>query len=192
MMVESAPKFEHSMAILSLEYFNLRRNRGVVNNLLIAAVVLITGCGSIRLRPKPISIGIDEEFSLVSLNTSCAFKDAQAAKTPQNASRCAESPGLMFQEVRNAFQSAFQENPACEGISLKTYENAGAMTGGVDWRMKLFIRVGDDGVVSVADSSWEIDSHVGSGGSVDGTMGEPYQTATHICMAVKGGGGKVQ
>ena len=161
--------------------------------LLIAAAVLITaGCSSIRPKPKPISIGIDEEFSLLSLNTSCTFKDAQAAKTPQYATPCAELPGLMFQEVRNVFQSAFQENPACEGISLKTYENAGAMTGGVDWRMKFFVRVGDDGVVSVADSSWEIDSHVGSGGSVDGTMGEPYQTATRICTAVKGGGGKVQ
>ena len=164
-----------------------------MRKLLIAAAVLITaGCGSIHPKPKAIIIGIDEAFSLAPVTSSCAFKDAQSAKTPQYVTPCVESPGLMFQEVRNAFQSAFQENLACEGVSLKTYENAGAMTGGVDWRMKFFVRVGDDGAVSVADSSWEIDSHVGSGGSVDGTMSDPYQTATRICTAVKGRGGKAQ
>lgn len=77
-------------------------------------------------------------------------------------------------------------------VVLKTYENASAMTGGVDWRMKFFVRVQDDGAVSVANSSWEIDPHIENAQSADGVLGDPYQTAAQICTMVKHRGGTVQ
>lgn len=98
----------------------------------------------------------------------------------------------MFSEVDGAFRSAFEGNPACEGVVLKTYENVSAMTGGVDWRMKFFVRVRDDGTVSIADSSWEIDPHVTGAQSADGALGDPYEAASRVCAVVKHHGGTVQ
>ena len=94
--------------------------------------------------------------------------------------------------MQGAFRSAFEENPACEGVAIKTYENASAMTDGVDWRMKFFIRVQDDGTLSIADSSWEIDPHIPDAQSADGMLGDPYQTAARVCAVVKHHGGTVR
>jgi hypothetical protein len=153
---------------------------------------LIAGCSAVRPKPKPILIGIDEYVGLSSLVSTCAFRATQAKAAPQYATPCLETPGVMMQEVQSAFQSAFQENPACEGVALKVYENASAMTGGVAWRMKLFINVQTDGTASVADSSWEIDPHVADATTADGAVGDPYQAATRVCTVVKHHGGTVQ
>jgi hypothetical protein len=158
----------------------------------VAVAILLAGCTSVPPKPKPILIGIDEQVGLGNLVTACAFRSAQAKATPRYMTPCLETPAIMVQEVRNAFQSAFEENPACEAVALKTYENASAMTDGVDWRMKFFIRVQHDGTVSMADSSWEIDPHVADAQSADGMVGDPYQAATRVCIVVKGHGGKVQ
>lgn len=161
-----------------------------MKKLLVAAVLTIAGCGSVH--PKPITIGIDEASSLGPLTSACAFKGAEARMYPQYFTPCVDLPESMLQDVQGAFESAVQENLACSGVTLKTYPNASAMTDGVDWRMKFFVQVGDDGSVSMKDSSWEIDSHVGSGSSANGAMGDPYQTSTRICAVVKGLGGKIQ
>jgi hypothetical protein len=156
-----------------------------------AAALLIAGCAAVRPKPKPILIGIDQQFGLASLVPACAFRAAQAKAAPQYATPCLETPGVMMQEIQNAFQSAFQENPACEGVSLKSYENLGSMAG-VAWRMKFFVRVQDDGTASIADSSWEIDPFVPDAQSADGAVGDPFQTATRVCAVVKHRGGTVQ
>jgi hypothetical protein len=158
----------------------------------LALALLIAGCTAVRPKPKPILIGIDEQVGLTNLVSTCALREAQAKAAPQYATPCLETPGVMFHEVQNAFQSAFQENPACEGVSLKTYENASAMTDGVYWRMKLFIRVQGDGTVSIADSAWEIDPRVPDATTADGVFGDPYQAATRVCAVVKHHGGTIQ
>jgi hypothetical protein len=66
------------------------------------------------------------------------------------------------------------------------------MTDAVDWRMKLSVRVQDDGSLSIANSSWEIDPHVEGAQSANGVLGDPYQTAAQVCAVVQGRGGTVQ
>jgi hypothetical protein len=158
----------------------------------LALAFMIAGCATVRPKPKLILIGIDEQVGLTNLVSTCAFREAQAKAAPQYATPCLETPGVMLQEVKNTFQSAFQENPACEGVALKVYENAGGMTDGVDWRMKLFISVQADGTASIAESSWEIDPHVADATTADGLLGDPYQAATRVCTVVKHHGGRVQ
>jgi hypothetical protein len=155
-------------------------------------VTLVAGCTSIRPRPKTILIGVDEQFSLGTPTAACALRNAQAKATPQYVTPCVETPGLMFSDVQGAFRSAFEENPTCEGVAIKTYEDASTMTDGVDWRMKFFIRVQGDGTLSIADSSWEIDPHIPDAQSADGMLGDPYQTAARVCAVVKHRGGTVQ
>ena len=164
----------------------------IPHRVFVVVVILVAGCTSIRPKPKPILIGIDEQSSLGTPTAACAFQNARAKAASQYVTPCIETPGLMFSEVQGAFRSAFEENPACEGVALKTYENAGAMTDGVDWRMKIFIRVQDNGAVSIAGSSWEIDPHVPDAQSADGALGDPYQTAARVCAVVKHHGGTVQ
>jgi hypothetical protein len=159
---------------------------------LVAAVILVAGCASVHPKPKPTLIGIDEQFSLETPTAECTLRNARAKAAPQFGTPCIETPAVMFSEVQNTFQSALEENPACAGVVLKTYENAGAMTDGVEWRMKFFVRVQDDGTLSIADSSWEIDPHVPNAQSADGVLGDPYQTAARVCTVVKRNGGKVQ
>jgi hypothetical protein len=158
----------------------------------LALALLVAGCNAVRPKPKPIRIGIDEFVGLTSLVSTCAFREKQAKAAPQYATRCLETPSVMMHEVQGAFQSAIQENPACEGVSLKTYENPSAMTDRVDWRMKLFVSVQIDGTVSIAESSWEIDPHVADATTADGLFGDPYQAATRVCTVVKHRGGTVQ
>jgi hypothetical protein len=167
-------------------------SRGLSHLVFAAMATLAAGCSSVPPKPKPILIGIDEQFALGGLVTTCAYRAAQAKAAPQYATPCLETPGIMLQEIQNAFQSAFQENPACEGVALKTYENLSAMTDGMAWRLKLFIRVQDDGTVSIGDSSWEIDPYVADARSADGALGDPFQTAARICAVVKHRGGTVQ
>jgi len=164
----------------------------IAKTFLVAAVIWVAGCTSVRPKPKPILIGIDEQFSLETPTAACTLRNAQAKAAPQLVPPCMETAGVMFSEVQGAFQDAFEENPACGGVALKTYENTGAMTDGVEWRMKFFIRVQDDGTLSITDSSWEIDPHVPDAQSADGVLGDPYQTAARICTVVKHNGGKVQ
>jgi hypothetical protein len=117
---------------------------------ILVLVPLIVGCNAVRPKPKPILIGIDQFVGLTNLVSTCAFREKQAKAAPQYVTPCPETPAIMLQEVQNAFQSAVQENPACEGVALKVYENASGMTDGVDWRMKLFINVQTDGTVGIA------------------------------------------
>jgi hypothetical protein len=163
-----------------------------LHRVVVVVAILVAGCTSIHPKPKPILIGIDEQFSLGTPTAACNVRNARAKAAPQYVTPCIETPGLMFSDVQGAFRSAFEENPACEGVAIKTYENASAMIDGVDWRMKFFIRVQDDGTLSIADSSWEIDPHVPDAQSADGALGDPYQTAARVCAVVKHHGGTVQ
>jgi hypothetical protein len=171
------------------------RNRMTI--VIVMLVAVLAGCKSKQSLPSthPPIIGIDEAHDITFAQSVCKFLNTGAAFNPHLALPCLEEPGRMVSETENAFRGAFQQNPACSNLVLKSYDTSSPkeFTGAGDWRLTFGIAV-KDGNFNLNESAWSLFSHVpdNTSGYAEGNMSNPYEAAGQVCAIVKGVGGKLK
>jgi hypothetical protein len=154
----------------------------------------LSGCGVVKDSP---TVGVDGWWDVDYAKSACETAAAAAAQRFEGAAPCLQEPSDIAYGVEKDFVSAFQENPACAGISIVNNfhdpeKDAETTTfTKAKWALSFNIAL-KDGELSPADSQWQIIDNATLHRYADGNLANFYEAASKVCTVVKGAGGKLQ
>lgn len=102
---------------------------------------------------------------------------------------CIDSPETMVATVENQFLTAFQANPDCNGIVMKTH----VMDTNYDWSLMFNIAISEKTFgLDAPNSTWSIIDNATHKRYAEGDMKDPSAATSAVCRMVRGRGGSVQ
>jgi hypothetical protein len=159
----------------------------------IAALIVAVGC---RSKHKP-TIAIDGWWDVDYAKNACEAAAQNAAAHFGGVLPCIQDPSDMAYGIERDFLSAFQANPACNGVSIvNDFHNpakdaATTKVNKAEWALSFNMAL-KDGELNPADSQWQIIDNGTLHRYADGNLGNFFQAATKVCTVVKGAGGKLE
>jgi hypothetical protein len=168
----------------------LRRSKCVW---LILALSELAGCHSAR---KP-TIAIDGWWDVDYVKNACETAKAASEQRIEGTAPCFNDPSDISHRVERDFLTAFQENPACAGISIVNdfhdpdKDAATSKVADAAWGLSFSVAL-RNGDLSPADSQWQIIDRATLHRYADGDLRNFSQAATKVCTVVKGKGGELQ
>jgi hypothetical protein len=161
--------------------------------LLVLALSGLVGCSSAR---KP-TIAIDGWWDVDYAKQACESAKAASEQRFEGIAPCVNDPSDISHGVERDFLTAFQENPACAGVSIVNdfhdpdEDAATSKVASAAWGLSFNIAI-RSGELSPADSQWQIIDRTTLHRYADGDLRNFSQAATKVCTVVKGKGGELQ
>lgn len=152
----------------------------------------LVGCSSAH---KP-TIAIDGWWDVDYAKQACESAKAASEQRIEGAAPCFNDPSDISHGVERDFLTAFQENPACAGVSIVNdfhdpdKDAATSKVTDAAWGLSFSVAL-RNGDLSPADSQWQIIDRATLHRYADGDLRNFSQAATKVCTVVKGKGGEL-
>jgi hypothetical protein len=149
----------------------------------------LVGCSQ-RIRLHNPTVSIDGWWDVDYARNACSMAAG-------GGHRCINDPSDMAREVEKDFLSAFQENPACAGVSIVNdfhdpdKDSATTKSNDAKWSLSFNVAI-KDGELKLADSEWQIIDSATLHDYADGDLRNFSQASTRVCTVVTGKGGELQ
>ena len=146
----------------------------------------IAGCD----RPQSRKIFIDGWWDVDYAKNLCE------ARVVSTGIKCVPDGPTLARQLEIQFVSAFQTNPACNGVSLLNdyhdpeKDSAKSKLTTAEWALSFNISI-ENGDLNPKDSVWQIIDH-NLKRFAEGDMGDATQASTKVCTMVKNQGGMAQ